>query len=65
MRVIVVKETRQFDEDYAGPMDRHAAGHHFLATTLAIAQQPAGPGDALPGLTATEFEEFRLGLGIS
>jgi CxxC motif-containing protein (DUF1111 family) len=33
-----------------------------LATTLAIAQQPAGPGDALPGLSATEFEEFRLGL---
>jgi hypothetical protein len=33
-----------------------------LAATLAIAQQPAGPGDALPGLTASEFEEFRLGL---
>jgi CxxC motif-containing protein (DUF1111 family) len=33
-----------------------------LATTLAIAQQPAGPGNALPGLSATEFEEFRLGL---
>jgi CxxC motif-containing protein (DUF1111 family) len=32
------------------------------ATTLAIAQQPAGPGDALPGLSAPEFEEFRLGL---
>jgi CxxC motif-containing protein (DUF1111 family) len=34
----------------------------LLATTLATAQQPAGPGDALPGLTTAEFEEFRLGL---
>jgi len=33
-----------------------------VASTAAIAQQPAGPGDALPGLTASEFEEFRLGL---
>jgi len=37
-------------------------GMTVLAATLAIAQQPAGPGDALPGLTASEFEEFRLGL---
>src|SRR6516162_3234908 len=33
-----------------------------LLATAAIAQQAAGPGDALPGLTASEFEEFRLGL---
>jgi CxxC motif-containing protein (DUF1111 family) len=37
-------------------------GIAVLATSLAIAQQPARPGDALPGLSATEFEEFRLGL---
>ena len=37
-------------------------GIAVLATSLTIAQQPAGPGDALPGLSATEFEEFRHGL---
>jgi len=35
----------------------------FAATGLVVAQSRAvQPGDPLPGVTATEFEEFRLGL---
>jgi CxxC motif-containing protein (DUF1111 family) len=35
----------------------------FLAAVAAVlAQGPAAPGGPLPGLTAVEFEEFRLGL---
>lgn len=33
-----------------------------MVTVSAVAQRPALPGDALPGLTPTEFEEFRVGL---
>lgn len=35
----------------------------WIATTLGVsAQLPAGLGDPLPGITAREFEDFRLGL---
>jgi len=39
-----------------------AAGLGWLATSLVVAQARVVPGDPLPGLTAAEFEEFRLGL---
>ena len=33
-----------------------------LVIAVPLAQQPVEPGDPLPGITAAEFEEFRLGL---
>lgn len=40
-----------------------AAAVGWLATSLVVAQtRVVQPGDPLPGLTASEFEEFRLGL---
>ena len=33
-----------------------------LGIAAPLAQQPVEPGDPLPGITAAEFEEFRLGL---
>ena len=37
-------------------------GLWMTATLATLAQRPTQPGDPLPGLTAAEFEEFRLGL---
>ena len=34
----------------------------WLVDGRSAAQQPVRPGDPLPGLTASEFEEFRIGL---
>ena len=34
----------------------------WLVNGRSAAQQPVQPGDPLPGLTASEFEEFRIGL---
>ena len=34
----------------------------WLVNGRSAAQQPVQPGDPLPGLTASEFEEFRMGL---
>src|SRR5262245_63321649 len=39
-----------------------AASIALVATALVSAQRAVLPGDPLPGISPTEFEEFRLGL---